>query len=160
MQKGLPAARWRSCHRSAHEQLCTVHSAAAQRQKILVIIHLHNFILISSTVYNNLNLFSQFLVFDLWRCAWAKLPRFPPHCPGQEQGRGWTVRPASGWCHIFEWRRDPAGAMPIEPLIGTWRTAGKGEGSWVADGREQQPLGAKAIDDWLMQNWAALKWQS
>ena len=39
-----------------------------------------------------------------------------------------------------------AGAIPIEPPTGTWRAAGKGEGSRVADGREQQPLGAKAID--------------
>jgi len=110
-------------------------------------IHSNRFIIIiSSSISNTLNLISQFLVFDLWRCAWAKLPRFPPHRPGQEQGRGWTVRPASGWCHIFERRRDSAGAIPIEPPTGTWRTAGKGEGSRVADGREQQSLEAKAID--------------
>ena len=58
-------------------------------------------------------------MFDLWCCAWAKLPRFPPHCPGQEQGRsGGIVHSASGWCHIFEWRCDSAGATLTEPTTG------------------------------------------
>jgi len=79
----------------------------------LVIIHSHTFILASTVSYNP-SLISQFLVFDLWRCAWAKLPRFPPHCPGQELGRGWIVHSASGLGHIFEWSSDSEETIPIE----------------------------------------------
>ena len=103
--------------------------------------YLHNLFLINPI------LISQFLVFDLWRCDWAKLPRFPPHCPGQGQGRGWILPSASGLCHIFDWRRDSAWAIPINLPNGSWSSGGKGEASRVADGRKQQLLGAKAIGD-------------
>jgi len=83
-------------------------------------IHSHNFI-IASPLSNNLNLVSKFLVFDLWRRSWAKLPRFPPHCPGQKQRHWGIVHSASGWCLIFERRHDSARATPIEPPTGTWR---------------------------------------
>ena len=46
------------------KQLCTLHSAVAERQKILVIIESHKLIL-ASTFSNNLKFISQFLVFDL-----------------------------------------------------------------------------------------------
>ena len=58
VQKGLPAAWRRSCHRSAHQQLCTLHSAAAQRQKIQVT-DSHNLILESPVSYH-LNWFLSF----------------------------------------------------------------------------------------------------
>ena len=72
VQKGLPAARRRSCHRSAHKQLCNVHSAPFERQKILVIFKLNHFIFESS------NLVSSFWLLSFWCLTCDAVPE--PSC--------------------------------------------------------------------------------